>query len=65
MRLNGSPIFYIVLGSLWLVAAVLKAIEKPMFVGPVYWPIVIYGAVGVCFYAFAIVVIVKQRQNNK
>lgn len=62
---RNSPVYHFVVGTLWLVVAVLTAIKNPMYVGSVYWPPILLGAVGVFDYVWAIVLIVKNRRQSR
>ena len=64
MSLKNSPLFHFVVGTLWFVTAVITAFEIQTFIGSVYWPPILYGASGVCFYVRGFYLIIKNRQNS-
>lgn len=65
MILTRSPLFYLIVGALWIIVAVLQAIENPLYVGPVFWPSIIYGVVGVAFCVYALILALKIRRQNE
>lgn len=65
MMLTRSPLFYLIDGVLLIVLAVIEAIENPLYVGPVYWPPIISGVVGVGFCVYALVLALKIRRQNE
>ena len=62
MMLTRSPLFYLIVGALWIIVAVLQAIENPLYVGPVFWPSIIYGVAGVGFCIYALILTLKNRR---
>lgn len=65
MDFKNSPLFHFIIGTLWLAAAAITAYETQVFVGPVYWPPILFGMAGIGFYARCIYLIIKYRQHNK
>ena len=65
MMLTRSPLFYLIVGALWIIVAVLQAIENPLYVGPVFWPSIIYGVAGVGFCIYALILALKIRRQNE
>ena len=63
--LTRSPLFYLIDGVLWIIVAVLQAIENPLYVGPVFWPSIISGVAGVGFCVYALVLALKNRRRNE
>ena len=62
MMLTRSPLFYLIDGVLWIIVAVLQAIENPLYVGPVFWPSIISGVGGVGFCIYALILALKNRR---
>ena len=65
MILTRSPLFYLIVGALWIIVAVLQAIENPLYVGPVFWPSIIYGVAGVGFCIYALILALEIRRRNE
>ena len=62
--LKRSAVYYFIIGTLWIIAAIVDKIENPIYIGTVYWPSVVSGVLGLCFYIIAIVLKIKQRQER-
>ena len=65
MILTRSPLFYLIEGVIFIILAVLQAIENPLYVGPVFWPSIIYGVAGVGFCIYALILALKIRRRNE
>lgn len=65
MILTRSPLFYLIEGVIFIIVAVLQAIENPLYVGPVFWPSIIYGVAGVVFCVYALILALKIRRQNE
>ena len=65
MILTRSPLFYLIEGVIFIIVAVLQAIENPLYVGPVFWPSIIYGVAGVGFCVYALILALKIRRRNE
>ena len=65
MILTRSPLFYLIEGVIFIIVAVLQAIENPLYVGPVFWPSIIYGVAGVGFCIYALILALKIRRQNE
>ena len=65
MILTRSPLFYLIDGVIFIIVAVLQAIENPLYVGPVFWPSIIYGVAGVGFCVYALILALKIRRQNE
>ena len=65
MILTRSPLFYLIEGVIFIIVAVLQAIENPLYVGPVFWPSIIYGVAGVGFFIYALILALKIRRQNE
>ena len=65
MMLTRSPLFYVIVGALWIIVAVLQTIENPLYAGPVYWPSIISGVGGVVFCVYALILALKIRRQNE
>lgn len=65
MILTRSPLFYLIEGVIFIIVAVLQAIENPLYVGPVFWPSIIYGVAGVGFCIYALILALKIRRRNE
>lgn len=65
MILTRSPLFYLIEGVIFIIVAVIEAIENPLYVGPVFWPSIIYGVAGVGFCIYALILALKIRRQNE
>jgi len=63
--LTRSPLFYLIEGVIFIIVAVIEAIENPLYVGPVFWPSIIYGVAGVGFCIYALILALKIRRRNE
>ena len=61
MSFKNSPLFHFMIGTLWFITAAVTAYETKAFLGSVYWPPVLFGAAGICFYARCIYLIIKRQ----
>jgi len=63
--LGRSPCFNFIVGSGWFLAAILMAIENPVFIGPVFWAPIILGMTGFGYFVYGIILTVKERHRNQ
>lgn len=62
MSFGKSPLFHFIIGTLWAVAAAVTAFETQEFIGPVFWPPVIFGAAAIFFYTRCISLAMKRKK---
>ena len=65
MILTRSPLFYLIEGVIFIIVAVLQAIENPLYVGPIFWPSIISGVGGVGFCVYSLILALKIRRQNE
>ncbi len=63
--LSRSALFNFIEGTIWLIVAVIDHVENPIFVGKIFWPTIICGAMGIYLYVCAIILVIKKRQQEK
>lgn len=65
MKFQYFPLFYFILGTLWLAAALLMAWEHPAEPGSVPWAPILFGIASACSYAAGICSLVKNRRDRR
>ena len=58
--MNKSPLFWAVLGTLWLIAAVWTSIERQLAI-----PLILYGIAAAACYIVAAVLVIRSRKRAR